>query len=207
MKYDYIIVGAGSAGCVLANRLSADPSNQVLLLEAGGSDRHPYIHIPGAYVKLHRSKMDWGYWTAPQKHLNNRKIYLPRGKVLGGCSSTNAMAYVRGNKEDYNDWAKLGNSSWSYEAILPYFKRAEHNVQFQNAYHGTAGELHVGHGAFQTPYSGAFIDACVACGIPANPDCNGASQTGAGRFQFTIKNGKRYSGVDAFLRPAMSRKN
>ena len=115
MIYDYIIIGAGSAGCLLANRLSANPANKVLLIEAGGPDKKMEIHIPAGYAKLHRSKVDWGgYWTEPQPHVLNRKIYLPRGKVLGGSSSTNAMAYVRGNKEDYNDWAAMGNIGWSY---------------------------------------------------------------------------------------------
>lgn len=117
---DYIIVGAGSAGCVLANRLSADPANQVLLLEAGGPDQHPNIRIPGAYGKLFRTEIDWAFWSEPQEHVNNRRIYLPRGKTLGGCSSTNAMAYVRGNRADYDGWAALGNEGWDYESVLPY---------------------------------------------------------------------------------------
>jgi len=209
MTYDYIIIGAGSAGCVLANRLSADPGNKVLLVEAGGPDKKMEIHIPAGYAKLHHSEVDWGgYWTEPQKHVLNRKIYLPRGKVLGGCSSTNAMAYVRGNKEDYNDWAAMGNRGWSYEDVLPYFKKSEHNKDLHNKYHGQKGELTVGFAKdFETPFAGAFIKACTQCGFTENNDYNGEQMEGAGPFQFTIKDGKRHSGVTAFLKPAMSRKN
>lgn len=210
MAYDYIIIGAGSAGCILANRLSTDPSNKVLLLEAGDKDKKMEIKIPAGYAKLHHSEVDWDcYWTEPQEHVLNRKIYLPRGKVLGGCSSTNAMAYVRGNKEDYNDWSKLGNNGWSYDEILPHFKKSEYNYDLKNAYHGQSGELHVGYAKrFKTPFSEAFLDACVACGFNRNDDTNGAEQDGAGLFQFTIKDSlKRHSSADAFLKPVMNRPN
>ena len=209
MIYDYIIIGAGSAGCVLANRLSANRANKVLLIEAGGPDKKMEIHIPAGYSKLHRSKVDWGgYWTEPQQHALNRKIYLPRGKVLGGCSSTNAMAYVRGNKEDYNDWAAMGNSGWSYEEVLPYFKKSENNEDIVNAYHGQSGELTVGFAKrFNTPFASAFINACNECGFVKNNDYNGKQMEGAGPFQFTIKDGKRQSGAVAFLKPAISRTN
>ena len=207
-EYDYIIIGAGSAGCVLANRLSANPSNEVLLIEAGGKDSSMNIHIPAGYAKLHKSKVDWGYKTEPQKELLNREIYLPRGKTLGGCSSTNAMAYVRGNKEDYNDWANLGNNGWSYKDVLPYFKKSESNEDIKNEYHNQDGELNVGFPKrFKTPYSDAFIQSCIENGFHRNDDYNGAQQEGAGMFQFTIKNGKRHSGVRAFLKPSMRRKN
>ncbi len=210
-KYNFIIIGAGSAGCVLANRLSENPSNQVLLLEAGGKDKDPYIHLPGAYGQLFKKSFDWGYWSEPQEHVNNRKIYLPRGKTLGGCSSTNAMAYVRGNKEDYNDWAAHGNKGWTYEEVLPYFKKSEHNEQtteLDEGFHGSGGELNVTFSkGFKTPYGSAFIEAAKQTGIPENQDYNGRSQKGVGRFQFTIKNGMRHSGVGAFLKPAMKRPN
>jgi len=211
MKYDYIIIGAGSAGCVLANRLSVDPNNAVLLLEAGGKDSHPYIRMPGAYIKLFKTKVDWGFWTEPQKHINNKRIYLPRGKTLGGCSSTNAMAYVRGNKADYNEWASLGNDGWSYQDVLPYFKKIERNEsgkEMDEGYHGFDGELTVTHAKkFKTPYGEAFIDAAVQSGMSANKDYNGTEQNGVGLFQFTIKNGKRHSAADAFLKPILSRPN
>ncbi len=207
-KYDYIIIGAGSAGCVLANRLSQNPENQVLLLEAGGPDKKLEIHIPAAYGNLHRTKVDWGFSTEPQKHVNNRRMYLPRGKALGGCSSTNAMAYVRGNAADYDGWAALGNKGWGSKDVLPYFMKSEDNADITNEFHGKNGLLHVGYAKyFQTPYAQAFVDACKEAGIPTNEDYNGAKQHGAGLFQFTIKNGRRFSAVDAFLKPAMSRPN
>ncbi|MCR9286034.1 GMC family oxidoreductase N-terminal domain-containing protein [Saprospiraceae bacterium] len=210
-NFDYIIIGAGSAGCVLANRLSKNPNNQVLLLEAGGPDSNPLVHIPGAYCDLFRTKVDWSFWTEPQKHANNRRIYLPRGKALGGSSSINAMAYVRGNKEDYNDWSKMGNEGWSYDEVLPYFKKSEHFHQIGEVepdFHNQGGELHVENGTkFRTPYADAFVKAGTQIGIPQNKDYNGSNQTGVMRLQFNIKNGRRHSGVDAFLKPALKRSN
>jgi choline dehydrogenase len=208
-KYDYIIVGGGSAGCVLADRLSEDPAHSVLLLEAGGRDNKMFVKIPAAYGNLHRSEMDWGFNTEPQPHVNNRRIYLPRGKVLGGSSSTNAMAYVRGNSADYDEWASLGNSGWSYRDVLPYFIKSEHNEDIRNAYHGQEGPLHVSFAKhFKTPFAKAFIQGCIeALQIPENHDYNGKNQEGAGLFQFNIKAGKRHSAADAFLKPAIKRKN
>jgi choline dehydrogenase len=207
-SYHYIIVGAGSAGCVLANRLSADPSHKVLLIEAGGPDNAMDIHIPAAYGKLHRSAVDWGFWTEPQTEVLHRRIYLPRGKTLGGSSSTNAMAYVRGNPEDYEDWARLGNTGWGYSDVLPYFKRSENNQDIFNAYHGTEGELQVEYPkGFQTPFANAFVDACKQYGFSDNADFNGARQEGVGLLQLTTKNGKRHSAASAFLRPALQRSN
>lgn len=210
-SYDYLIIGAGSSGCVLANRLSADPANKVLLLEAGGPDKNLLLHIPGAYGKLFKKKYDWGFWTEPQANVNQRKIYLPRGKTLGGCSSTNAMAYVRGNQADYDEWAALGATGWSYEEVLPYFLRSEHNEQIDQldeGYHATGGPLNVTHAQqFQTPFADAFVAACGSVGIPYNPDFNGREQQGASRLQSTIKNGQRHSAADAFLKPVLSRPN
>ncbi|MEM8906963.1 MAG: GMC family oxidoreductase N-terminal domain-containing protein [Bacteroidota bacterium] len=204
------MIGAGSAGCVLANRLSADPAHRVLLLEAGGPDRDPRIAIPGAYAELFRTKVDWGFWSEPQEQVNDRRIYLPRGKTLGGCSSTNAMAYVRGNAADYDHWAELGNTGWSFAEVLPYFMRLEHHemaAQMDEGYHGKGGPLHVSfEQKFRTPYGQAFIDACQSIGIPHNQDYNGRIQKGTSRFQFTIKNGKRHSAATAFLHPALQRK-
>ncbi len=210
-SYDFIIIGAGSAGCVLANRLSENPENSVLLLEAGGPDSNMNIHIPGAYLKLHKTKDDWGFWTEQQANVLNRKIYLPRGKTLGGSSSTNAMAYVRGNASDYDGWAELGNLGWSFKDILPYFKRSENHAQadiLDKEYHGVSGELGVTFPVkFKTSFLKGFLASCAAVGIPTTSDYNGAKQEGASEVQSTIKNGKRMSGAAAFLKPALKRSN
>ena len=211
MTFDYIIIGAGSAGCVLAYRLSENPSVRVLLLEAGGPDSKMEIHIPAAYSKLNRTAVDWGFETEPQADVLGRKMYLPRGKVLGGSSSTNAMAYIRGNHEDYNEWERMGNAGWGFEDVLPYFKKAEHNEQLDTLdahYHGKDGPLNVTRAQrFRTPVADAFVKACVEQGIPENHDFNGATQGGAGLFQFTIKDQKRCSTAVAYLKPILSRSN
>ncbi|MCL4168598.1 UNVERIFIED_CONTAM: hypothetical protein GTU68_040120, partial [Idotea baltica] len=206
--YDFIIVGAGSAGCEVANRLSVDANNQVLLIEAGRKDSFPMIHIPGGCGNLHKSKVDWGFETEPQEHILNRKIYLPRGKALGGCSSTNYMVYVRGNKSDYDHWAALGNEGWSYEEVLPYFKKSEDNQNIKNDFHNQGGVLNVEFSkSFKTPYVDDFIKGCKEVGFEANDDYNGSKQEGVGYFQHTIKNGKRHSTAAAFLNPIKHRKN
>jgi choline dehydrogenase len=209
VTYDYIIVGAGSAGCVLANRLTEHPDRTVLLLEAGGKDSHPYIHVPGAYMKLHKSKFDWNcYFSEPQSALNGRRIYMPRGKVLGGSSSTNAMAYIRGQRQDYDHWASLGCEGWSYNEVLPFFKKSEHNEQFDNEFHGAQGPLNVTQAYwYHTVLGEAFIRACIEKGIPLNNDVNGEDQEGAGWFQYTMKNARRISAAKAFLAPASGRAN
>jgi choline dehydrogenase len=210
-SYDYIIIGAGSAGCLLANRLSKNPRNSVLLLEAGGPDSNMNIHIPGAYLKIHKSKQDWGFWTEKQKNVLNRKMYLPRGKTLGGSSSTNAMAYVRGNADDYNTWEELGNYGWGYNDVLPFFKKSENHAQIDKVdsdYHGSSGELSVSLPTkFKTPYVDGFIMACKKYGIPENDDYNGVTQNGVGVAQSTIKDGKRHSSASAFLKPVLNRPN
>jgi choline dehydrogenase len=211
MTFDYIIIGAGSAGCVLANRLSADPAVSVLLLEAGGPDKKMEIGIPAAYSKLNRTAVDWSFWSEPQPALGGRRLYLPRGKTLGGSSSTNAMAYVRGNRADYDEWAALGNAGWSYDELLPYFIKAEHNEQISQldaGYHGTGGPLNVTFATrHRTPLADAFVEACAEVGLPKNGDYNGHGQAGTGFFQFTIKNGARHSAATAYLKPALNRPN
>jgi choline dehydrogenase len=207
MTFDYIIVGAGSAGCVLANRLSKEPNTNVLLVEAGKKDSFPLIAIPGGYSMLNRTSVDWGFYSAPQEQVNNRKIYLPRGKTWGGSSSTNAMAYVRGNKADYDEWASLGNEGWSYEEVLPFFLRSEHNEEFGPPYHGKNGELNVTFSSQEQPLARAFVKACSEAGIPEVVDYNGENQVGASMMQFTIRNNQRHSTAAAFLKPILKRKN
>jgi choline dehydrogenase len=207
-SFDYIIVGAGSAGCVLANRLSASGRRRVLLLEAGGHDRNIWIHIPLGYGKLFsNAKVNWLYATEPEPDLNNRKIIQPRGKVLGGSSSINGLLYVRGQPEDYDHWRQLGNAGWSFEDVLPYFRRSEDQERGADALHGAGGPLAVSNVSEPHPLCEAFIDAAQQAGFPRNDDFNGPSQEGAGYFQLTARNGRRCSSAVGYLRPARRRPN
>jgi choline dehydrogenase len=205
--YDYIIVGAGSAGCVLANRLSEDPSVRVLLLEAGGSDRSLKVKIPAAFAQQFHTKLDWDYQTEPEPHVDGRTLYIPRGKMLGGSSSMNAMLYVRGRPLDYDGWAAQGAPGWSYEEVLPYFIRAEDNVRGASEYHGAGGPLHVAEQRSPRRMSARLLEASAAAGIPRIADYNGPEQDGASMFQVTQRNGTRFSAADAYLRPALARPN
>ncbi len=207
-SYDYIIAGAGSAGCVLANRLSADPNIRVLLLEAGGPDDNPWIHIPVGYFKtLHNPETDWCYETEPDPGLNGRSLEWPRGKTLGGSSSINGLLYIRGQSQDYDYWRQLGNTGWSYDDVLPYFKRSENNERGGDDHHGQDGGLSVSNMRAERTICDAFIDAAVEMGVPRSDDFNGEIQEGAGYFQLTSANGRRCSSAVAFLRPVANRKN
>lgn len=206
--YDYIIIGAGSAGCVLANRLSEDPDCKVLLLEAGPRDWHPFIHMPAGLAKLVGKKgVNWDYDTAPEPQLNDRVMWWPRGKVLGGSSSINAMCYIRGVPGDYDGWAAQGAIGWDWKTVLPYFKRSEHNSRGADALHGQNGPLHVSDLRYTNPLSSAFIEAGRQAGFPVNADFNGPQQQGFGLYQVTQKNGARCSSAVAYLHPVRERHN
>jgi choline dehydrogenase len=205
--YDYVVVGAGSAGCVLAGRLSEDPSVRVLLIEAGGKDRHPNIKIPAAFAKQFRTKLDWDLATEPEPHCAGRSIYVPRGKGLGGSSSMNAMLYVRGNPLDYEGWAEAGASGWGWDDIKPYFLRAEDNQRGDSEHHATGGPLRVEDERSPRPLTGRFLASCAAAGIPRIDDYNGPEQDGASIAQVTQRNGRRWSTADGYLRPALKRPN
>jgi choline dehydrogenase len=206
-EYDYVIVGAGSAGCVLASRLSEDADVRVALVEAGGEDTQPEIHVPAAFPALFKSELDWDLLGEPEPGLDNRRLYLPRGRMLGGCSSINAMIYIRGNRLDYDGWAAAGCEGWGYDDVLPYFKRSEDNERGEDAYHGAGGALGVSESRSMHPLVDTMLKAARQAGHEANPDFNGARQEGVGRFQLTQRNGLRCSTADAFVRPAADRPN
>jgi choline dehydrogenase len=205
--HDYVIVGAGSAGCVLANRLSEDPDASVLLIEAGGPDSGDLVHIPAAFSALYRTAQDWDHSTGYEPFCNNRRIFLPRGRVLGGSSSINAMVYIRGNRADYDEWRELVGPGWGYDDLLPYFKRAEDNERGADGWHGSGGPLPVADGRSDNPLTRAFVAAAEACGMPRNDDFNGARQEGCGNYQVTQRNGARASAAVAYLHPVADRPN
>ncbi|MEM8792873.1 MAG: GMC family oxidoreductase N-terminal domain-containing protein [Pseudomonadota bacterium] len=205
--WDYIIVGAGSAGCVLANRLSADARNRVLLLEAGPKDRNPWIHVPVGYYKTMLSPLSWGYDTEPEAELEGRRIHWPRGKVLGGSSSINGLVYIRGQHSDYDHWRQLGCTGWGWDDVLPYFKRSEDNERGGDAWRGAGGPLKVSDIRDRREICEAYIASAAAEGLPRNLDFNGAEQEGAGYFQTTSSRGLRCSSAAGYLKPARGRSN
>lgn len=206
--FDYIIVGGGSAGCVLANRLSTDLKSSVCLLEAGPRDTNPFIRIPvGMLITLNSKKLNWQSSTIAQAHCNNRRIQWPLGRTLGGSSAINAMCFVRGNAKDYDQWAALGNEGWSYKEVLPWFKKMETFEPGGNDYHGVGGPMNVAKARYVNPLTTAFVEAGVQAGYPFNPDYNGETQEGVNYFFVAQKNGSRWSNADAYLHPVEYRKN
>ena len=206
--YDFIVTGAGSAGCVLAARLSESGHHRVLLLEAGGKDSNPWIHIPLGYARTFcNPRVNWMFDSEPEANLNNRVMYQPRGKVLGGTSSINGMIYMRGNHADYDEWRQRGCEGWDYDSVLPYFRKAEDNERGAGEFHGSGGPLRVSNQPYEWEIGKLLLQACIQAGIKPNPDFNGAQQEGAGYYQTTTKDRRRWSTAAAYLRPARDRQN
>ena len=205
--YDFIIIGGGSAGSVLAGRLSEDASARVLLLEAGGSDRHPFYHLPAGFAKMTKGIGSWGWDTVPQKHMQNKVFRYTQAKVIGGGSAINAQIYTRGNPQDYDDWRQMGCTGWGYDDVLPYFKKAEDNETYENAYHGKGGPLGVSEPRAPLPICEAYFEAAAALGIPRNPDINGETQDGVCYYHLTQRNVRRSSAAMAYVTPNRGRPN
>lgn len=206
-EFDYIVVGAGAAGCVVAERLTEDSATSVLLLEAGGPDSSFLIHIPVGFTKLTSPRFNWGFETVPQPQLNNREMWYPQGRTLGGSTSINAMIYIRGNRWDYDQWAALGNDEWGYDQVLPFFKKAEHNERLNGPFHGNDGPMNVTEQVQHNPLSKAFVRAAQELGLPFTADFNGASQDGVGYYDVTQRDARRESASTAYLRRSRNRPN
>jgi choline dehydrogenase len=206
-SFDYIVVGAGSAGAVVAARLSESPASRVLLIEAGGGYRHLSVQVPAAFPRQFKSKLDWGYFSEPEQYLGGRRIFMPRARMLGGCSSMNAMIYIRGNKADYDTWAKDGATGWSYADVLPLFRKSEHNSRGAGDYHGDDGPLYVQDPRSPNHMSRSLVEAIAATGVDTNDDFNGAEQLGTGLYQVTQRNGMRWTTADGYISPARKRGN
>ena len=206
-SYDYIVVGAGSAGAVVAARLSESADNRVLLIEAGGSHRHMNVQVPAAFSKQFKSKLDWAYFSEPEQYLGGRRIFMPRAKMLGGCSSMNAMIYIRGNKADYDTWAKDGATGWSYADVLPLFRKSENNSRGADDYHGDSGPLYVQDLRSPNDMSLKLVEAMAASGLVRNDDFNGSDQLGTGLYQVTQRRGMRWTTADGYTNPARKRSN
>jgi choline dehydrogenase-like flavoprotein len=207
LTYDYIVVGAGSGGAVAAGRLSESPGLRVLLIEAGGSHKHMSVQVPAAFPQQFKGPRDWGYFSEPEEYLGGRRIFMPRGKMLGGSSGMNAMIYIRGHRSDYDGWASDGATGWSYEDVLPLFRKSEHNSRGGNAYHGADGPLFISDQQSPNPISRAIVDAIAATGIERNTDFNGPEQLGTELYQVTQRRGVRWTTADGYVEPARKRRN